>query len=164
MNNGNLIRLDNTKFIFKTNFSMDPGRERYACKYPHANIIINDPGIVDYLLGLEFPVRVKQTEPRPGEEEGFVPTYFVDVKANFDSEWPPKIYLVSGDADPVPLDAESVGSIDNCYVLNVNTMLNIYHGKDQDSSTLWIRTMYVEQDVDDDPYAAYYANRRRDDD
>ena len=36
---------------------------------------------------------VKLTKPKPGEEEGFIPRYYVAIKVNYESEWPPKIFL-----------------------------------------------------------------------
>ena len=148
-----LISIENTKFIFKTNFSGDPERDNFGSDARRANIIIPDPEMAMDMLRDGF--NVKQTKPKPDEED-FEPTYFVAVNVNYDTEWPPRIYLVSGDAEPVLLDEESVGMLDRCYVLNVNAVLNPYRNQRTGRSSLYVRTMYVEQDIEDDPFAHRY--------
>ena len=152
-----LISIENTNFIWRTNFSGDPERDSFGSDARQANIIIPDYDQAMQLLEEGF--NVKQTKPKEGEEEGFEPTYFVPIKVNYDTPWPPKIWLVSGDADPVLLDEESVDIIDKSYVLNVNAILNPYQNPRTGSSSLYVRTMYVEQDVEDDPFASRYLRR-----
>lgn len=152
-----LISIENTKFIFRTNFSGDPDRDTYGSDARRANIIIPDPEMAMALREEGF--NIKETKPRPGFEDEFVPEYFVGISVNYDTNWPPKIYLVSGDAEPVLLDEESVGSLDMCYVRNVNVVLNPYHNEKTRRSSLYVRTMYVEQDIDDDPFASRYRRR-----
>ena len=151
----NLIRIDNTRFIFETNFAGDPERDRYGSEARKGNIIIPDYEQAMDLIDMGF--NVKTTKPREGEEENFVPKYYVAVKVNFDTDWPPKICLVSGDAEPVKLDEESISLIHTCYVLNVNVILNPYTDKRTGRKSLYVRTMYVEQDVEEDPYASRYG-------
>lgn len=153
-----VIRIENTKFIFRTNFSGDPERDTFGSTARKGNLIIPDRHQAKELIEMGF--NVKTTKPKPGEEEDFVPTYFVSVNVNYDTEWPPRIYLVSGDAEPVLLDANSVGIIDKCYVLNVNAILNPYRNQRTGKGSLYVRTMYVEQDIEDDPFAARYSARR----
>lgn len=152
---GNLITVENTRFIFETNFSGDPSRDRYKSTQRKANVIVPENLARDLI---EMGVNVRMTKPREGEEEGFIPVYFVSVNVNFDSKWPPKIYLVSGDNDPVLLDEESIDIIDRISVDNVNVILNPHEWTD--GVTLYVRTMYVEQGLNDDPFAARYARRR----
>lgn len=150
----NNIFIENTRFIFNTNFSGDPDRDTYGSSDRKGNIIIPDHEQAMDLLHAGF--NVKCTKPKPGEEEGFIPKYYVSIKVNYDTEWPPKVYLVSGDATPVLLDEESLGAIDNCYVLNVNATLNPYISKRTGKKSLYVKVMYVEQDVEDDPFASRY--------
>lgn len=149
------ICIENTRFIYTTNFSGDPDRDTFGSDARKANIIIPDHIQAMQLLDQGF--NVKATKPKPGEEEGFVPTYFVSVSVNYDTDWQPKIYLVSGDAEPRLLDENSVGIIDKCYVLNVNAVLNPYFNQRTQRSSLYVRTMYVEQDLEDDPFASRYC-------
>lgn len=156
-----LITIDNTKFIFRTNFSGDPERDNFGSDARKFNIIIPD---AEQALDMkEDGFNVKTTKPRPGEEDDFVPTYFVSVNVNYDTAWPPKIYLVSGDAEPRLLDEDTVDILDKCYVMNVNAVLNPYQNQRTGRSSLYVRTMYVEQDVEDDPYASRYSKRKDDD-
>lgn len=152
-----LIRIENTNFIFKTNFSGDPERDTFGSDARKATLII--PTEEQAIALMNEGVNVKQTKPKPGDEEEFEPTYYVTVNINYDTNWPPKIWLVSGDSDPQLLDEESVGIIDKCYVLNVNAVLNPYTNSRTRRTSLYVRTMYVEQDIEDDPYAARYFNR-----
>lgn len=149
-----LISIEDTKFIFRTNFSGDPERDTFGSEARKANIII--PTYEQAMDMRAQGFNVKETRPKPGEEEDFEPTYFVAINVNYDTNWPPKIYLVSGDAEPLLLDANTVSILDKCYVLNVNAVLNPYCNQRTGKSSLYVRTMYVEQDVEDDPYAHRY--------
>ena len=149
-----LISIENTNFIFRTNFSGDPERDSFGSDTRKANVIIPDPDQAQELIDAGFNVR--STKPKPGEEEGFVPTYFVSVNVNYDTDWPPKIYLVTGNSEPRLLDEESIDILDKCYVLNVNVILNPYQNQRNGRSSLYVRTMYVEQDIEDDPFAHRY--------
>lgn len=158
MNDSRLVVLKDTKFIFKTNFAGDPNEDRFRSTKRRGNIIIPDIEMAQALLDAGF--KVKATKPRPGEEEDFVPTFYVSVTLNYDSPWPPEVYLVSPGAAPVLLDADSVGVVDKAYVLRVRVALNPYENPNTGIKSLYIRTMYVEQDVGNDPFAHMYANMR----
>lgn len=163
MNTKKLVRIDNTKFIFRTNFSGDPANDpKYGSTTRKGNIIIPDEKLAMELMEEGFNIRM--TKPKDGEEEGFIPRYYTTIIINFKSEIsqerPPKIYLVSGDNEPRRLDEETVGAIDHVYVTNVNVTLEKSYSKRYDRHLLYVRVMYVEQDVDDDPYASVYEQRR----
>lgn len=152
-----LICIENTRFIFKTNFAGDPSRDRFGSNARKGNIIIPSIDQARELIAAGF--NVKETKPRPGEEENFTPEYFVSVTANYDTNWPPRIYLVSGNAEPRLLDESTLNMIDMCRVKNVNVVLNPYHNQRLRTSSLYVRTMYVEQDLESDPFASrYYRN------
>lgn len=152
-----LITIEDTNFIWRTNFSGDPERDSFGNDARQANIIIPDEGMAKDLADEGFNIKV--TKPREGEEEGFTPRYYVSVKINFDSFNPPRIYLVSGDADPLLLDEESVDILDRCEVLNVNATLSPYENPKTGRKSLYVRTMYVEQDIEDDPFAQRYIRK-----
>lgn len=148
----NLVRVDNTRFIFHTNFSGDPKQDRFGSTTRKGNIILPKE-LADELASEGF--NVKETTPREGEEEDFEPTYFISVTANYASKFPPKIYIVV-DGKPVLLNEETVGEIDHVFVANVNLVCNKFTNQATGKSSLYIRTMYVEQNLDDDPYADLY--------
>ena len=157
-NNNEAITISDSKFIFATNFSGDPKRDRFGSTARKANLIIHNTRLVDDLIREGFNVR--QTKPKPGEDD-FMPTYFISVRANYNAKYPPRIFLVSGDGVPVRLDEKTVGQIDNCYVRNVNAILNPYVNPNTGLKSLYIRTMYVEQDVENDPFASRYSRNAR---
>ena len=155
-----LISIENTRFIWRTNFSGDPERDTFGSEARKANVVI--PTEEQAMELIEQGFNVKQTRPKPGEEEGFVPTYFVAVNVNYDTNWPPKIWLVSGKSEKTLLDADSIDILDKIYVLNVDVVLNPYCNQRTGKSSLYVRTMYVTQDIEDDPFAARYARGSED--
>ena len=149
-----LISIENTRFIFETNFSGDPERDRFGSFSRKVNIIIPDVEQANDLIDAGFNVR--ETKPRQDEGDDFEPTYFVAARINYDTDWPPKIYLVSGDAEPRLLDEDTVDILDHTYVRNVNVVLNPYTNTRTNTKSLYVRTMYVEQDIEEDPFAHRY--------
>ncbi len=150
MENNKIVSIENTRFIFETNFSGDPRRDKFGSDKRYANIIIPEE-LARELADEGFNVR--NTEPKDSEYEK---TYFVRASVNYDSKFPPRIFLVSGDNPPEQLDSESVGIIDTMYIKNVNVILSKYYNVKMDKWSLYVRTMYVEQELDDDPFAARY--------
>lgn len=149
----NIITIEDTRFIFDTHFSGDPATDKFKSTQRYANLIIPDIQLARQLI--DMGANVKLTKPKEGEEEGFEPRYFVKIILNYESEWPPKVYLVSGDAEPLLMNGETVGTIDNMWVKNVNVQLNVWQRVD--GVSLFVKTMYVEQSIEDDPFAARYA-------
>lgn len=155
-----LITIENTRFIWRTNFSGDPERDSFGSEARKADVVI--PSYEQAMELIHQGFNVKNTKPRPGEEEGFEPTYFVTINVNYDTNWPPKIHLVSGNSDPVLLDADSIDILDKIYVLGVDVVLNPYRNQRTGKSSLYVRTMYVKQDVEDDPFAHRYMRGSED--
>lgn len=154
----NTLVIPETKFIFKTNFAGDPDKDTFGSDKRRGNIIIPDPEEAAELRALGY--NVKATKPKPNEpEDEFVPDYYVSIQLNYDSQWPPEVYLVSGNAAPVLLDAKTVGKIDKCYVRNVRASLNLYINKKTGNKSIYVKVMYVEQDIASDPFAHIYADR-----
>ena len=155
----NLVFLENTRFIYRTNFAGLPD-EKYGSTTRYGNILIPDPEIAQELADEGFSV--KETRPKAGEEEGFEPKYYIKAILNYDSEVaqlrPPKVYLVEGKRDPELLDADNVGIIDNIYVLNVKATLEKSYSKRYDKRLLYVKVMYVEHDMEDDPWGDTYRS------
>lgn len=154
----NLVIVENGKFIFDTNFAGDPKKDRFGSDERKANLVIPDIDLARELIDDGFNVRL--TKPIVGEEEGFVPRYFVKVKLNYKSTWPPKVYLVTDEDKSVLLDEESVACLDDIWVDRVNAVLNRYEGPN--GKSLYVKSMEVYQKVDDDPISAKYRRRNRD--
>lgn len=153
----NLVIIDGGTFIFNTNFSGDPKRDRFQSSQRKANLVIPNIEQARELIDEGFNVRL--TKPREEEEEGFIPRYFVSVKLNYDSQWPPRVYLVTEENQGILLDAESVGCIDDMWVESVNAVLNPYEGPN--GKSLYVKSMEVFQKIDDDPIASKYSRRNR---
>ena len=157
-----LIRMDDTRFIFQTNFSGDPRRDTYGSNAHRGNIIIPDNLLVRQLVSDGF--NVKMTKPRDDEDEAeFKPDYFISIKMNFESAYPPRVYLVSGDGEPAPLGEDDMTELDRLNderrVKNVCAVLNPYENPKTGSKSLYVKTMYIEQDLEDDPYYKRYWRR-----
>ena len=75
---GRTIAVDNTRFIFQTNFAGDPTKDRYADSRRKANLLIPDPEQAKDLIKAGFKVR--ETRPREDDDpRDFKPDYFVSV-------------------------------------------------------------------------------------
>lgn len=159
------ITIDNTRFIFATNFSGNPANDRFADGRRKCNILIPDPEQARDMM--KQGIKVRETSPRPDDDpDEFVPDYFVTAVLKFEDrmgnpvKYPPKVYLVVDDNPPVLLNEDTIDMLDQIRAKNVNVILNAYeYDPVNHFKSLYIRTMYVEQDMDDDPYAARYARR-----
>ncbi len=160
------IPIDNTRFIFQTNFSGDPQKDRFGDSRRKCNIIVPDMEQVRDLVKAGFTVR--ETKPRPDEDlSEFRPEYFITAILKFRNrngmpvKYPPKVYLVNENDEPVLQSEDTIALLDDMRIKNVNVILNPYeYDPANHNMSLYIRTMYVEQDNDDDPYAAMYRRRR----
>ena len=144
----NMVILENTQFIFETNFSGDPKRDRFNSDQRRGNIII--PSEERALELRDLGINVKETKPKP-DDEFFTPTYFVSIKLNYESKMPPKLYLINESGATVLLDSESANIIDDMWVNHVNAVLNIYDGPN--GKSLYIKSMEIFQQTDNDPIA-----------
>lgn len=148
------VFIENSKFIYRTNFAGDPTKDKYKSTTRRGNLIIPNEGQALEMIDAGYNVKV--TNPREGEEEGFVPTYYIPVIIGYSHpKRKPKVYLVTNNV-PTELDEDQVHLIDEVYVLNVNATLYPRYNPDRDSWTMYVSNMYVEQDVEDDPWAGRY--------
>ena len=168
MPNHNTYSIENTQFAYRSNLGGDPTRSKYADDRRLATFIVPDKMVNDFV---QNGVRVKQTRPgrnHPNPEE-FEPVNFVQAQAKYKNQkgeavkYPPKIYLVCGNSEPQLLDEEDLELIDRIPIKNVKVVLNEYHRNPTDPPSLYIRVMYVEQDMDAeiydydyDPFASEY--------
>ena len=166
----NQYTIENTRFAYRTNLAGDPTRSKYADDRRMATFIVPDE-LVDEMAA--NGIRIKQTRPgknHPHPEE-FEPENFVQAQAKFKNRagemvrYPPKIYPVCGDNEARLLEEEDLELIDRIAVKNVNVVLNEYRRTPEDNPSLYIRVMYVEQDMDSaaydydyDPFASGYWN------
>ena len=57
------VNIDDTRFIFTTNFSGDPSRDRFGSSTRRVNVVIPTQELADQLSAMG--VNVKQTHPNP---------------------------------------------------------------------------------------------------
>ncbi len=159
MRNNN-VYIEDTRFIFDTNFAGDPSRDKYGSDARKANLVIPDISVARQLIAEGY--NVKMTKPREGEEEEFTPVYYISIKLSYRDRygelkrWPPKVIFIEDDF-PTELTEETVGRIDYAWVERVNVVLNKYES--DRGKSLYIKTMEVFQKSDDDPILARYRKR-----
>lgn len=149
-----IVTIENTRFIFTTNFSGDPTRDNYGSRERKANIIIPTKEQADYLASEGFNVRM--TRPRPGYEDEFIPEYYITIKLNYGGRRPPRVFMVKDGRNPIALDENTVSEIDYARISNVNVVCNHYFNEGRGTHSLYIQTMYVEVNTDYDPFADRY--------
>ena len=157
--------IENTNFIFKSNLAGEYRKEdRYPSNARTCNIIISDPEMVQEMIDDGFNVR--ETKPNDGYEEDFVPEYFVKATLKFQSEGArsnPVVCVVDPDGYSIPLNEDTVGNLDTMRIRrnSVRAILSPYT-RGGDHPTLYIQTLYAEQDLDNDPWAGQFPRRPRD--
>mgnify|MGYP000755540491 FL=1 len=152
------VNINDTRFIFTTNFSGDPSRDRFGSDKRRVNVVIPTMDLVNHLVDLG--VKVRQTNPNPERtyDEPFVPTYFVPVTINMDSKWPPHVYWVTTSGKRLLCNIDTIGQLDFIRVKNVCLQANLVEKRNNPGEfSLYADVMYVEQDADADPYAERYA-------
>lgn len=69
------VSIENTRFIFTTNFSGDPSRDRFGSNKRRVNLVLTED-MAHHLM--DMGVTVKQTRPNPEKtyDEPFLPDLF----------------------------------------------------------------------------------------
>lgn len=149
-----LIKIENTRFIFSTNFEGNPDKDKYKSNARKGNVVLTEDQARE-LINRGFNVKV--TKPQKDSGNDYEPTYFVAVNVHFgsnESMWP-KIYLVNDEDRPIRLGPDEIGMLDDIWVKNVDIICG-QHEYDQGKFTLYVRVMYVTQNTDEDPFADKY--------
>lgn len=152
------INIDDTRFIFTTNFSGDPNRDRFGSTKRRVNVVVPTEEMARHLMDLG--VKVRQTNPNPERtyDDPFVPAFFVPVTVNMDSKWPPHVYWVTTSGKRLLCTADTISQLDYIRVKNVSVQANLVEKKNAPGEyTLYADIMYVWQDADADPYAKRYG-------
>lgn len=157
----NLYVFENTDFIFQTNLAGEYRKEdRYPSSTRTCNIIIPDLDLAQEMIEDGFSVRV--TRPKEGYEEDFIPEYFIKATLKFKNEGGagnPTVCYVDADGYSVPLSAETVGEIDHMRIKRGSVCVSASPYTKGEHPTLYIRQLYVTQDVDADPWASRFPRR-----
>lgn len=149
-----ILQIDEANLIFK-NFE---GRGDKFNREGDRNfsIRIDDPNTADALLREGWNVKIK---PPRDEDEG--PFMRLPVKVKF-TDYGPRVYLKSGKPEPIELDEESIGILDNIEIDSVDLDIRPFDWEvnGRTGRTAYLQSMHVTQRVD--RFAARYANLRDD--
>ena len=145
-----ILQIDNARIVYR-NFSGEGSKFNREGDRNFA-VVIEDAETADELAAKGWNVRIKP--PRDDDDEPFM---FIPVKIKFNDRGP-AVYLKSGNADPVILNEETVGCLDDIDILNVDIDIRPYdwevNGKT--GRTAYLHSIFVTQDVD--RFAARFEN------
>lgn len=173
MANLNLINIMDTSFMFGekgVNLSGNPAKSKVGSNQRNCLIKVPDPHQAFELK--EKGIEVMETRPREDQDpDDFVPDYFIRGILSYADKYgnrhkfPPEIYLVNENEEAVPIDEDSVGPIIDDLaargrVKAVHVILNTSEKKNGNGFNLYIKTMYVEQNIEDDPIASRFKKYR----
>lgn len=157
----NIVQIDNTHPIFRTNFSGNPERDHFGSNIRRINLVIPTKQQADDLIAMG--VNVRQTQPNPNKvyDGEFIPTFFVPITINLESKWPPKIYWVTPNGQCNECTPDMVNQLDYIRIRNVNCQATMSEKRNRPGEyTLYARVLYIEQDFDLDPYYTQYHTRQ----
>lgn len=139
------VDIENTSFIFRTNFAGDPNAEgnRFHSTERKGTLIIPEDFAEDLRA---IGVNVRQTN---WEE----PEFYVTVKVNYGYWKSPAVYLVT-DKGAKLLTEETIATLDSANIANVCVKCST-RAHDM-GKTLYVDTMYVELALDNDPWYDKY--------
>jgi hypothetical protein len=131
------LELEGCSLLFK-NFSGRPGPFNDEGERSFS-VLIEDPEFAHDLLALGWNVRELQQED---EEES---RYHISVKVNYNSSFPPRIYMVRED-ELVPLHEEQVAMLDYRVITSADVSINPYRWRVSGKTgvSAYLSSMYVE--------------------
>ena len=115
------------------------------------NVIIDDAEMAERLAAEGWNIKI-----RPPREDGDDTLYRLPVKVNFNSDFPPKIWLVTKKANTL-MDEETVGDLDFAEIRNVDLIISPYFWEVNGKKGVkaYLKTMYVT--LEEDVFAEKYA-------
>ena len=121
-------------------------------------VIIPNQEIADALIadvnehGASWNVKVKP--PREDGDDAFI---YMNVKVKF-TAFGPNIYLKSGNADPIKLDEETVGVLDEIDIASVDLDIRAYDDivTGRPFRAAYLQSIYVVQDLSYDRFASRF--------
>lgn len=165
-----IVELDQTRFLYPTNFGLNPLRSRFGIDPSKPNdvatIIVPDDGVKALM---DLGIQVNHTEPNPEYPDEPIVS-FVSAKINYNSPVPARMCLVDVRTQPpavTPLVPETASEIDKAYdaraIEMVRCVLSTYQANPTiNKRTLYLRTIYVHitnsmSPVQFDPWADAYG-------
>lgn len=149
-----ILQIDDAKLIFK-NFE---GRGDKFNREGDRNfsILIQDPNTAEALQREGWNVKIKD-----GRDEDDGPFMRLPVKVKF-TEYGPRVYLKAGRPEPVELDEESIGMLDQIDIESVDLDIRPFDWEvnGRTGRTAYLQSMHVTQRID--RFAARYVSIRDD--
>ena len=145
-----ILQIDNARIVYR-NFSGESSKFNREGDRNFA-IVIEDEETAEQLSNLGWNIKIKP--PRDDDDQPFM---FLPVKVKFNDRGP-AVYLKSGEADPVKLDEESIGCLDEIDILDVEVDIRPYDWEVNGKAgrTAYLQSMLVIQEVD--RFAARFNN------
>ena len=157
------IVIDNTNFIFKTNFAGDPEKNgKFGSNDRRCCIVIPTRELADEIAATG--IEVKQYDSEDKDTGEVTTTLFVQAKVSYRNRdgslksRQPSIYAVHNDGKPVLKTEETVGEIDKEHVLNVKVTINPWYYEVTGKTYAYVNVMYVVCDANEDPFAHEFWN------
>ena len=147
------VTVKDTRFIFRTNFRGE--RTQYNNRGDREfNIELPDDLAKD-LEGRGW--NVKWREPR---EEGDAPIAHIAVRVNFESAYPPRVWLINADTGSrTMMDEDTIGQIDHLLpdeITSVNVIMNPSHWENNNGSGIKAYCQSMQVYFIPDPFEAEY--------
>ena len=147
------IKIRNAKLIFRNLAGAE--KEYNSAGDRNVGIVIRDERMVQELIQNGW--NVKQTKPREGFEDEFVPEFYIQAKLKYRDKsgnlktYPPTVYIVKSNNEKVLLDEDTVGQIDHAEIQDVRVELSpyAYEYRGKSGIAAYITRMYVKVIEDD---------------
>lgn len=137
------------------NFAGDPNKSEFKARDRYSYIAIPEE-VARHLEAMNC--WVGKTKPRDGEEEGFVPTYYIQMFVNFDSEFPPTVNLYS-DGVITQLTKDTIGLVDDMFVESVDCTLNPWTNPKTGKTKVFCNVLWIKQNTSGgDPFKKKYQD------
>jgi hypothetical protein len=140
--NGN-IHIDDAKITYKNFAGEGTAFNREGDR--NFSVIIDDQEIADALIEAGWNVKIK-----PPRDDQDTPFMHLPVKVKFNNRGP-SAYLKSGDAPKRVLTEETIGILDDVYIIGVDLDIRPYDWELPGGKTgrsAYLQSIYVEQEVD----------------
>lgn len=145
-----ILQIDNARMVYR-NFSGEGSKFNREGDRNFA-VIIEDEETAQRLSDDGWNVKIK-----PPRDEDDSPFMFLPVKVKFNDRGP-IAYLKSGNAEPVRLNEETIGCLDDIDILSVNLDIRPYNWEvnGKTGRTAYLQSILVFQEVD--RFAAMFDN------
>ena len=149
------IAIENARIIFR-NFSGEESKFNRAGSRNFC-VVISDGEFANKLSDIGWNVRA--LKPRDPDDEEL---HYLQVTVNFDS-FPPKVYLITRNRR-IPLDQESIASLDYAEIANVDLTIRPYNWEANGKFGVkaYLKNMYVT--IVEDAFADKYSGLEGPDD